>query len=289
MSGFAYDGENYDGGDWDVQPATGGYLENEPYDGTHWDRDPAFGQTWVVGNTALRVVDVTLTPTRLTLVVRVRSASARDALARLDDNAGSVTERERANGVTDGLDTAGGSNTFTVRPPTQLRPPRIERDWLVEDVERERASADTKATLATVTLLADQTRSVVDGYADSANANSWSFSFTGGTIITDRVSNINQGATTSLQLILSRRQAELFETVTAATAGSVVSVVPDGQNYSRDTTPNSRQTVTIDGPDDADDPAISDGDYVVAGWSVFGSDGGDLRAEIQISSRFEPQ
>lgn len=252
------------------------------------DPTPTAGiSDWTLNGTPVRVTSVSLTPTRLELGVVARDVATRDLLDTLDDNAGDVTERQRADGTTDGLDTSGGSNTFPVTPPVQLRPPRIDRDWLVEDVTRDRTSADTRATTATITLVNAETRTPVTGHADPSDASVWTFDMTGGRIVTGRVSGIEQGATTQLRIIMTPAQAELFETVAAATAGAVVTAVPDGETFARDTTPGSRQTVTATPPSGATDPAIPAGEYVIENWESFGADGGTFRVTVQLSSRYE--
>lgn len=287
MSDFTYDGAEYDGGTYDEDlPATSTYLEDNPYDGAHWDGDPASGQTWLIGDNLLNVYGVTLTPTTLSLDIRARSGAERSALDELDTNAGAVETRERADGTVRGLDTAGGANTYSVRPPTRLRPPRVVRNWLVDDVTRDRTSADTTALEATVSLVAEETRAPGSNYSNTGTG--WTFAFSNaGTLVTDRVGQIQQGPTTTIPIVLTPRQAELLETVLAATAGAVVSPVPDGETFSRDTTPTDRQTVTISLPSGVTDAAIDPGDYVVEDWDVTGDDGGAYRMRIEISTRFE--
>jgi len=242
---------------------------------------------WVIDDTAIRVTSVTLTPTNLTLEVRARTADERALLDTLDSDAGAVQSRERADGTVAGLDTAAGSNTFEVIPPIRHLPQRATRDWLVDDVSRDRTSADTQATSATVSLVSTDTRDAVTGYTDAADSGKWTFDFSaGGTVVTRRVSGISQGATTSLTITAEPRQAELIETVTAATAGAVVREVPDGQWFTEDTTPNSRQTVDITPPSGAADPAIPQDTYVISNWESRGDDGGAYRITLEIDTRF---
>jgi hypothetical protein len=247
---------------------------------------------WAVAGQPLTVQSATLTPTTLTLDVRARSSSARSTLETLDDNAGAYEQRQLADGTVDGVDTskAGAGNVYTVTPPVYLQPERVERDWLADSVERDRASADTQATLSTVEFAATTTRDAIATLSDATAANSWAFNFSaGGRIVTDRVSSIQQGETTTVALILEPEQAELFETVAATTAGAVVRVVPDGETFSEDTTPNGRQTVTVDPPDDAADPALPAGTYVITDWTSRGTDGGAYRVEMGLSTRYEAQ
>ena len=279
----------YDSGQYDAEAATGGYLApTNQYDGVEqWDTDPASGRTWLIGDEQVRVVGATLTPTTLTLEVRARTAAERQTLDTLDSDAGAVDSRERADGTIRGLDTAGGQNTFTIRPPYQDRPPRIERDWLVDDVVRNRTSADTRATSATLSFIARETRDRQTGHADAADADAWSFALAGATVITPRVTDITQDATTTLLVIATPRQAEAIESITAATAGAVVREVPDGQWFDEDTTPNDRQSVTITPPSGASDPAIPAETYVVESFESVGTNAGVFRITLEISSRYE--
>lgn len=253
-------------------------------------RDSIGFTDWVVSNQTLRVVGATLTPTELSIDVRSRTQAERDALDTLDAEAGAVDTRERADGTVDGLDRAGGNNTFTVYPPVDLQPPRINREWVVDDVERDRASADTQSTLATVTFVGQETRDPATGLSESGGADAWTFHFDGfGTIATPAVSGLEQGEVTALTITMTPTQAELFETTAAATAGAVASEVPDGETFTRDTTPDGRQTVTITPPAGASDPTPSSGEYVVTGWESVGSSGGAYRVTVEISSRYEPR
>jgi len=254
------------------------------YDTLRYPGSAADGQIWVVDGTQLRVRSVSLSPTELSLEVRARSDSAEAKLSELDDFAGDLEETERADGTYRFDDTAGGANTYTVRPPYQLRPPRIEREWLVNSVTRDRASADTEAILATVSFVPSETRQPVTGYANSGVE--WTFDLNGGTIITPRVSNIRQRETTTLQVILSARQAELFESVLAASAAAQSNPVPDGETVTRDTSGDGRQTATIEPPDDTTQSAIDADEYVVFGWTSNGSDGAAYRIDLEISTRF---
>jgi hypothetical protein len=278
---------------WESQTAdvTGeGVAEiSAPTQTLEWDGPtPSVGFVrWVINGQSIRVTDVTLTPTTLTLGVRARDAAERSLLDTLDGDAGAYEERARADGTNEAVDTAAGSNTFTVYPRVAMQPPRIAREWLVDDVSRTRTSADTQATTATVTLVATETRTALTGYADAADSDKWTFDFSaGGQIVTNRVTNIDQGETTALTLVLTDVQAELAETVAAATAGAVVREVPDGQWFSEDTTPNSRQTVDITPPSGAADPAISADTYVVETWESVGDDGQAFRWRVEIDTRY---
>lgn len=244
---------------------------------------------WVINGVELRVQSVVLTPTTLRLTVRARSAAARGVLEDLDGNAGAVDERERADGTVAGLDLAGGKNTVAVYPPGEQRPERIPRSWVVDSVGRDRASADTLGTIATVEFTSAATRDPVVGYSDPADSTAWEFDLGGaGRIVTDRVSSIRQDATTSVEVILEPLQAELFETTAAATAGSVVRTVPDGTAFAEDTTPGSRQTVTVT-PPSGEESALPADEYVVDGWESDGRGGGAYRVRMDLSTRYEPQ
>lgn len=277
---MSYGNGQYDGGgQYDTSgPITG----NGQYDaGGVWD-GVAQGPYWVVGGYRLPVRGVTLTPTTLTLDIANRGAATRRALREFEADAGALDRRERADGVIQHVDLAGGDNTYRVAPSIRHRPPRVVRDWLVEGVNRDRASADTKAILGSVSLRGKESRAAVAGLADTQGSDDWAFAFESGTLATPRVSNVRQEDDTTLQVILTPRQAELLESVAPATAGSVVNVVPDGQTFTRDTTPDGRQTVTVSPPSGVTDPTPSAGEYVVMSWRSEGADGGAYRVELTI-------
>jgi len=281
---MSYGNGQYDGGG--QYDSSGPISGNGQYDsGGLWD-GVAQGAFWAVGGYRLPVRGVRLTPTTLTLDVALRTPTARRALREFDDDAGAYQDRSRASGEIEHLDTAGGDNTYTVQPAVKHRPPRVVRDWLVEDVSRDRASADTKAVLGSVTLRGRRTRAEVTGHDDADDSGAWEFDFTGGRVVSRRVSRLRQSVgSTTLQIVLSPRQAELIESVAAATAGAVSNAVPDGQAFTRDTSAGDRQTVTVDPPDGVTDPALSAGTYVVSEWSVDGSDGGAYRMDLSVSTR----
>lgn len=270
------------------------------------------GSQFVIGGYQLRVTDVTLTATTLTLGIVARTQRNREILRELDNDAGDFRERARADGTIDGLDTAGGSNTFTVSPPLELRPPRVDREWVVEDVTRERTSADTQALLAEVVFVATEAREPITTYSnfddfsatgqgktgefrtgsggiDASNITTalWEFDFFRGSIFTERVQIQDQAATTTVQVIMTPEQAELFETVTPATAGAVVTPVPDGKTFARDTTPQARQTVRIRPPASAADPALTEDEYVITNWESIGREGDAFRVVFDVTTRFD--
>jgi hypothetical protein len=282
------------------------------YGGATWDGNPASGETWYIGDFPVRVVGVTLTPTQLELDVRARTASERQALRDLDANAADVDRRDRADGTIDHLDTSLGANTFEVQPPNRFKPPRVEREFLVADISRERTSADTRATLGTVLLRPRQARAVQRSTTDADDSTKWTFQFQpkdetqgaqfdgfqyggaslsgtqsgleAGQIVTDRVSQVRQErGTVSLQIVLDPRHAELAETVLVAIAGATSATVPDGEDFSRDTTPRSRQTITVTPPSGASDPTPAQGEFAVFGWQSRGADGGAYRFELTMS------
>lgn len=286
MSGFAYDGESYDGASWGVEVAPKSVNIPGSYDGTHWDADPAQGQTWVIDELQIQVFAVTLRPTELELSVRARTDAAQRLLDRLDSNAGAYEDRTLADGTYQARDTAGGSNTFTVRPSTRLRPPRVTRDWLVDSVSRTRTSTDQQAIEATVTFVAGGTRTPQTGHTDAADTSQWTFAFNGGTVVTASVADIQQGETTTIPIVLTDRQAELVESVTPAIGGAYTFEVPDDETFTRDETPTDRQSVTITSPDSVTNPPLPDGEYVVTGWRSRGSDGAGFRWDMEVSSRY---
>lgn len=249
---------------------------------------PKFGfLSWVVNNEDISVTGVEITPTELRLDVRARDADVRSTLETLDSNAGAFSERELADGTLQYRDTAAGSNTYTVYPPYYMKPPRITRDWLVDNVSRVRTSADTQATEATLTFVPSSSRTDSVSYSDPADSDKWEFDFGSfGQIVTDSVANIDQGETTAIELILDPSQTELIESVATAIAGAFTFEVPDGETFTRDETPSERQTVTITPPSGASDPAIPSGTYVVTEWNSRGADGGGFRVTLQISTRY---
>lgn len=225
---------------------------------------------WVVDGQALRVQAVTATPEGIDLDVVARTGAERSTLQTLRDNAGETQVREKADGTLDVADTVAGGNTYEVIPQVSDIPPRTTRTMHAEDVSIGRLSASQDAVRASISLSAD-TRSRV-AYQDATDSSKWTFAFDPGTrLVTNRVHDISEGEGITLRAIFESEQSEGFETTAAAVAGAVVESVPDGEELARDTTPNSRQTVTVTSPDSVSNPPVPDGDYVVTDWEVSGT------------------
>jgi len=245
MSGFRWDRARYDRG-------------------LYAGKDP---QRWFIGPTAIQVVDHSRTWNSLTLEVRVRGDAARAKLNDLKDDAGSYSERVRADGVYEARDTVGGSNTIDVTPPARYSPPRQAGTFLVDDVTAERTSADGLAERASVTLVPRQSRAeATDAVLGTASA-PWELAFTLGTIRTARVASDirNDGDTVELRLTLTPEETDVLEASAAAVGGVVAEDLPDEDTRVRDVTPTSRQTVDVTPPTES---PVNAGAYAVVGWST---------------------
>jgi hypothetical protein len=219
---------------------------------------------WTIGGQAIETATHTREPNALTLEARVRTAAERATLSDLKDDAGSYTERVRADGVFEARDTVGGSNTVSVSPPAEYAPPREAGDYLVDDVTATRTSADGTAERATVSLVPRESRALETTATPSAGG-SWSLAFQLATVETDRVASeiTNDGDRVELTLALTPAETDVLEASTGAVGGVVSERLPDADTRVRDVTPNSRQTVTLTPPAASPIPA---GDYVTIGW-----------------------
>lgn len=241
----------------------------ESLTGDVWQTDAS---TWQIGNIQINDPRVTATPEGWSLETRGRTATERSLFETLRDNAGDVEQRERPDGTLEALDTAkqGSSNTYPVFPGSDSEPPRTDRNMLVDSATIEHLSADGQAVTASIDFLAADSRDTVT-YSDSQDTTKWEFDFSAGPrIVTDSVHEIGDSGQITVQTILTAAQTEAFETTAAAVAGAVVEDVPDGDELARDTTPNSRQTVTVTSPTGQSDPPLSDGDYLVTTWESVG-------------------
>lgn len=244
------------------------------------------GRGWTIDSTPISPTAVTATPDTLELTIPTRTSAVRSLLDTLDANAGEVRQRERADGTLDAMDTAAGANTYTLYANIYSKPPRQGRTVHVEDIARERSGPDGQTITADITLKPTESRAI-DADTEADDTTQWRFDFApGGRIVTNRLAaNINQDReTTTLQLVLTPLQTQTLETSTAAVAGAVSQNVPDGESLDRDTTPNSRQTVTITPPSGASNPPISQGDYLALGWTTTGQGEGGYRVELELTS-----
>jgi hypothetical protein len=278
MSGFRWDRATYDSARYASNSERWVLEVTDPVrvvrsSGDRYDRFAYDGSTYA-GATAytfteqsLQVVDHSREPNRLTLEMRVRTDSARAFLADLKDDAGSYTERVRADGVYEARDTVGGSNTIEVTPPARYSPPRQSGTYLVDDVTAERTSADGLAERASVTLVPEVSRAEATDAVLATTAAPWELAFSLGTIRTARVASDirNDGDTVELRLTLTPEEADVLEASAAAVGGVVSETLPDEDTRVRDVTPTSRQTVTLTPPTES---PVDAGDYAVLAWTT---------------------
>jgi len=278
MSGFRYDRETYDSALYAGNSERWVFEVTEPVrvvrsSGDRYDRFAYDGSTYA-GSTAytfteqsLQVVDHSREPNRLTLEVRVRNDSGRAFLATLKDDAGSYTERVRADGVFEARDTVGGSNTVDVTPPARYSPPRQAGTYLVDDVTAERTSADGNAERASVTLVPRGSRAEATDAVLATTTAPWTLAFSLGTIRTARVASDirNDGDTVELRLTLTPEETDVLEASVAAVGGVVAEALPDEDTRVRDVTPTSRQTVDVTPPSES---PVDAGEYAVIAWST---------------------
>jgi hypothetical protein len=248
MSGFTWDGATYDSAVY---------------------ASPTAPSSWVVAGRTLVVSSHTREPAALTIDVRVRDETDRQAVADLKADAGEYRDRVLADGTTQARDTVGGSNTVTVRPPARLQPPRIRAEYLVDDVRATRTSPSGDAERATVTLIPRESRpltSDANGALLGATGR-WEVTTALGTIATDRVSSeiTNDGDTVTLTLALTPPETDVLEASAAATEGVVFESLPDETTRTRDTTPRDRQTVALTAPTAS---PVASGPYAVSSWAT---------------------
>lgn len=262
MSSFQYDGAQYDAANWDAP------------------------HPWLIDGVALSPTAVTVTPETIELTVPTRTQSTRDLLDTLDANAGEVRRRNLADGTMQAFDTAAGGNTYTLSPQSRSVPPRTERAVHVDDIAREKSGPSGQTVTADITLVPTATRTR-NTRTDTDDTAQWRFTFSaGGRIVTNRIAaQVNDDReSTTVSLVLTPLQTQTLETNTAAVAGAVSQSVPDGESLDRDTTPNSRQTVTVSPPDTASDPPLESGTYLALGWTTVGRGGGSYRIELELTT-----
>jgi len=243
MAGFEWDGAEYDGAVYGAA-----------------DRP-----RWLLDNQVLEVVGHTRTWNSLTLEVRARRDADRALLDELKDDAGSFSERVRADGRYEARDTVGGSNTVTVRPPRTFEPPRRDGTFLVDSVSATRTNTTGEAERATVSLVPRASRPPDPDVTAGISSGAWTFAFDLGTVETDRVASeiSNDGDRVEVTLTLTPRETDVLEASVAAVGGVVSERLPDADTRVRDVTPGDRQTVDVTPPTAS---PVDAGAYVATEW-----------------------
>lgn len=227
---------------------------------------------WRVGARQVStLVEEARTWQELNLSFRASEATTRDVLRPMDAESGKLSVVADADGGYTTIDRAGGSNTYTLRPPTARDPPRRGDDYLVKEYEEEMADQQGGIYRVTLRMVADEERNTTSSLSESASGSQWEFAFHTGTIATKRVHQEIQGAASKgktgkqLTLTLTPEQVKVLEESASHLNAVRIREVPDGPNLAEDNTSNDRNTVTVTSPDP---DVFASGDYRVSEWET---------------------
>lgn len=227
-----------------------------------------------IGNTVrddgtLELTGVRATHDRLTLSWTGHVTDL-DALREFRDHAGDVTKTTDSDGSWEGLDRSDGTNEFSVKPPSSLRPP-LDLAKHVVDQYRERGGDAGLVRDVQVRFLRTGPRDDSASLSESAASDEWEFQFSEGTIATTDVTAADAGPEGDVEFRARLDTDQTTVVLTSLTRLDAVSVepVPDGDDFVRDNSPNSTNTVTINRPTDLGSEYLPDeGDYVVRDMTV---------------------
>lgn len=210
----------------------------------------------------------------LGLVFRADSTTLSNELKPLKDTADKYEIVPASDGSFSTLDRAATDGVYKLTPPVGRRPPREERDYLVEQYTHRQLGQDGESHEVDVSFVAKSNREP-DGTAmdETRSSDEWSFAFRSATVATSRVTpDVNEGTNTAaetvdLTLLLDDVQTKILEESLTRLAAVSVREVPDGTNTVDDDSdgPADANTFAVTTPDG--ESPIPDGNYVAMDWS----------------------
>lgn len=217
-----------------------------------------------------RLVEEVATHRTLELTFRLPTAMLVDRArtAKTDEN--QIDVRPLDTGGFTAVDRAGGSNTFTLRPPQRRQPLRQEGTYHVARYEESLVSAELDEWDLTIEFVRDGHRTDTRSLGQSRASDEWSFGTRYGTVATSRVDAefLGTGAAGVERFEVIARptfdQAHVLEAALSRLDGVRIRQLAEATNRAVDETGDSGNTVDVTSPDS--DDVVTDGDYVVLGW-----------------------
>jgi hypothetical protein len=242
------------------------------------------------GSTVSITVDETLTPTGVTLVWRSADSEAEAHLRPLEDHAGKVTRQVDADGSFVAVDTANGSNTYSLSPHPSRSVVHTGGSFLVSKYEERNLDREASAVEVEVDFVRGGSRSeTASDLTQSAAASQWLFSFTTGTVATKRVeSDLGSGPRKDgvggnrIRAIFTASQSRALAEGPNRPDAVQVREFHDGPNDAVDNSP-SRNLVSVSSPSGATS-ILAGGQYIVADWELEYLNDDHYRADMTLWS-----
>jgi len=188
------------------------------------------------------------------------------------ETAGNTSEQSGFAGQFRTLDEGGRTGPTVVDPPATQSPPFAETAYYVTSYNDEPVGGSFIVSL-NLRRLSNRRREFDFSAATLTTGDDWTLTTTFDTLSlrSDQLLNGGVDGTTSgpqrdLSLLLSDEQTGALYDALGYPGAAVTRDVPGDRNVIRDTTPGSRQTLTL--TDSPDVNAVPDGEHIVSGFSI---------------------
>jgi hypothetical protein len=240
---------------------------------------------WQIDGRAVLLEDISATPNTTTLTFEVDA----DDLSwwRQFDQAGDLNVESAHAGQFRALDKGGRSEPVNVRSALRDTPPFIpSKDYYVTGYQEDESAPDRAMITLTLQRLSNRTQ----GFPESSESGGyWEITTTTGTLAFDeaqvRPDSVTGSATGQQQTLAIRAGNDQIATLIDSLGypgGVVTRDVSQSPNQLDDSSPDQRQTITLDAPSDAQ---VESGDWLVTSWDFREAGFGDRRWEIRLTLR----
>lgn len=231
-----------------------------------------FLEQWTIGNTQpAEITDFRLTYDRLRLDWVV-SLTEIDDVRRFADDAGEYDKLVDSDGAWRALDDSlDDGNTYSVKPPGELLPPLDGAVFVVDNYDESSRPAGHIKEVTAEFVRTEPYDKVGVIVTESAGPDQWEFAFSDGAIATQHVTRADTGAQEDIgmHLELDADQAAVVKESARTLDAVTVEEIPDGDDFVRDNSPGSENTVDITRPSNlSSDWFETNGEYVVRDWSL---------------------
>lgn len=168
------------------------------------------------------------------------------------DNTGDVSTINLSDGSWVTIDRSETGNILTFEPPSGIVPPLKQDDFYLLDYQESGQEGPGELTEIALTLQRHEARdpeNTSNVLSETAGSEDWELSFKFGTVATPLMDAApREGRDVRLVGTLDAEEAEVLLENGSYVDATVVEEIEDGDDFARDTNPNSRNTVTITQP-----------------------------------------
>lgn len=233
--------------------------------------------TWQLGSVTLdNVFGEVRTWNELELEFRETATVVDNFIRDLQDGSGKVEIVDRATGGFNTVSIGGNQVTCEEQDRTQIRPVDT---WYIDDMDEEVVGKEGGAYDVTITLVPDKEKTFDNSYgtlsqnaiSETRASDEWLFEFVTGDVSTRRVTtDVTRTPDKALSgvdvtMIAVGDEVRVIEEAAAHLSSVNLRQVPDGDNIVEDRSADSRNSVTVTTPSDAQ-RTLPDGNYVVSDW-----------------------